>query len=363
MSVINSLQDLLKLLADEKVADGMLAFTTGASFQKHRIRQIVDATPSKKSGMRPLLMWSEQIEYDDPKPLLQKHDMQAIERLLEFEMPAPIRRAMRWYRVGINETVPDDQFVSFWLAMEIVAEFQKSSEKVPDKCPQCQSPLYCETCKTRPVHKPFARQAIWDLIKVADEGCDDATIERLFKTRNSLMHGSTLREIEDSLPEPHEEIVSILGELLLKALVHQFPPEMFDGTLELGCPSTYVHRKVQAVGHIETVVHVDADGDLDLGFKGLKMEMVVPGPPQSALPTFVKMSSDQYQRLAKLAFTHGDHQEMCRRMYDETSTKDDQTYVLVLSTDLAIIKDALKRGESGAWQDLFREVMAGKKES
>ena len=126
--------------------------------------------------------------------------------------------------------MPDDQFVNFWFALEIVAEFQKSTDKVPDKCPKCQSPLYCKSCKTHPVHRPYARQAIRALLKAADKECDEATIERLVKTRNSLMHGSTLKEIEDSLPQPHEQIVDVLGRLLWKALILQFPHEMFDGS-------------------------------------------------------------------------------------------------------------------------------------
>ena len=41
------------------------------------------------------------------------------------------------------------------------------------------------------------------------------------------MHGSTLKEIEKNLPDPHEQIVDILGRLLWKALIHQFPRDMF----------------------------------------------------------------------------------------------------------------------------------------
>lgn len=346
-------------IADSCLADclNMLAFTTGSRFQRHRVRQIVDATPSKPNGMRTLLMWSENIEYDDPQPFLSENMTRAVERLSEFEIPPAIRRAMRWYRLGIDETVPDDQFVNFWFALEIVAEFQKSSDKVPDKCPQCQSPLYCESCKTHPVHKPFARQAIRALLKAADKDCDDTTIERLFKTRNSLMHGSTLKEIEDSLPQPHEQIVDILGRLLWKVLIHQFPREMFDGKLAMGYPSTYIHRRYNAIGHIQTIVPVGADGDLDLNFKGMEMKVVPFGPPQSALPTVISMCPEQHQRLGKLASTPGDHQEMCRRIYERAETKDGRVHVLVLSTDLALIKDALKRGDKGTWQDLFREIM------
>ena len=353
--------DEARAIADGFLADclNMLAFTTGSTFQYHRIRQIVDVAPPGKDGMKSLLMWSDQIEYEDPQPFLDEDTAQAIERLLEFDMPPAIRRAMRWYRLGINATTPDDQFVYFWFALEIVAEFQKSTDKVPDTCPKCQSALYCESCETHPVHKPYAKQAIRSLLKAVDKECDDATVERLDKTRNSLMHGSTLKEIEDSLPQPHEQIVDILGRLLWRALILQFPHDTFDGTLAMGYPSTYIHRKIGGVAHIQTVVPADPDGDLDLSFKGMKMELVPQGPPQSALPTVISMSSEQHERLQKLGFMQGDHQEMCRRIFEMSETKDGRVHSRVLSTDLALIKDAVRRGDAGAWEDLFREILEG----
>lgn len=344
-------------IADGFLADclNMLAFTTGSAFRRHRIRQIVDATPGL-TGIRSLLMWGDSIEYEDPQPFLCEDAARSIERLLEFDIPPAIRRAMRWYRLGINATVPDDQFTYFWFALEIVAEFQKSTEKVPDRCPQCRSPMYCESCKTHPVHRPYPKQAIRALLKAVDKECDDATIERLDKTRNSLMHGLTLKEIEDSLPKPHEQIVDILGHLLWQALIHQFPQEMFDGTLSMGYPSTYVHRTAHGVAHLQTVVPAGADGDLDLRFTGTKMEMVPFGPPQSALPTVIRMTPEQHKRLGQLRFVEGDNQEMCRRIYERVKTKDGRVHALVLSTDIALIKAAVKRGDAGAWQDLFREI-------
>ena len=171
------------------------------------------------------------------------------------------------------------------------------------------------------------------------------------------MHGSTLKEIEDGLPQPHEQIVDILGRLLWRALIHQFSHEMFDGTLEMGYPSTYIYRTVHGVAHMETVVPVGADGDLDLNFKGMKIEMVPFGPPQSALPTVISLTPEQHERLGKLRYMKGDHQEMCRRIYERIKTKDDRVDALVLSTDMALIKDAVKQGDTGAWQDLFREIM------
>lgn len=304
-------------------------------------------------------MWGESIEYSNPQPFLREGTARAIERLLEFDIPPAIRRAMRWYRLGINATVPDDQFMNFWFSLELVAEFQKSSEKVPDRCPQCQSPLYCESCKTNPVHRPYPKQAIRTLIKAVDKECDDATIKRLDKTRNSLMHGATLKEIEDSLPQPHEQIVDVLGRLLWRAIILKFPREMFDGTLEMGYPSTYIHRDVHAVVDMQTFVPTDADGDLDLSFNGMTAKLEPFGPPQSALPTVVSMSAEQHERVRKIGVMGGDHQEMCRRIYRRAETKDGRVHASVLSTDMTLIENSLKRGDTGAWQDLFREILGG----
>ncbi len=345
-------------IADGYLADcmNMLAFTTGSRFQRHRIRQIVEATPA--GDMRSVLMWSDSIEYEDPQPFLDENILRSIERLSHYDIPPAIRRALRWYRLGINSHVPDDQFTNFWFALEIVAEFQKSTERVSDACPKCRSPLYCESCQTHPTHRPYAKQAIRALLRAADKDCDDATIDRLDKTRNSLMHGATLKEIEASLPEPHEEIVDVLGRLLWRALVHQFPKDMFDGTLSMGMPSTYVHRTMHAVAQLQTVVPTDANGDLDLNFKGTTAAMVPFGPPQSARPFIIRMNAEQRKRLARLGYEKGDHAEMCKRIYQKSQETDGQIFALVLATDMASIKEALKGNESGSWQDLFREILS-----
>jgi hypothetical protein len=346
-----------KEAADGHLIDcmNMLSFTTGSRFQRHRIRQIVEINP--ETPMTTVLMWSESIEYEDPQPFLDENITRSIERLSEFDIPPAIRRAMRWYRLGVNELNPDDQFTNFWFALEIVAEFQKSTDKVPNACPKCRAPLYCQTCETHPTHRPYAKQAIRELLKSVDKDCDDAIIARLDKTRNSLMHGATLKEIEDSLPQPHEEIVDVLGRLLWKALVHQFPKEMFDGKLAMGSPTTYVHRTMHAVAHVQTIVPKDSNGDLDLSFTGMTASVVPFGPPQSARPFGIRMSLEQHKQLARLGYAKGDQSEMCLRVYQKAQEKDGHVYAVALATDMALIMGALKRNETGAWQNLFREIL------
>lgn len=354
--------DGAKELAEERLADclNMLAFASGSAFTRHRIRQIVDCTPD--SGMRDIRFWGEAIDHEDPQPFLNEDTTKAIERLSEFQLPPAIRRAMRWYRLGINATVPSDQFQYFWFALEIIAEFQKGEEKVPSNCSHCNSPLFCESCNTHPVHKRYQKQAIQALLAAVDKEFDEAMFKRLDKTRNGLMHGSTMKEIEGDQPEGDKHIVDILGNLVWKALVHQFPHEWFDGSIHMGMPSTYVHRKFHGIAHIQTIVPKDAEGNLDLSFSGTKMEMVANGPPQSALPKLMVMSDDQYARLTKLTYEKGDHQEMCRRIIERVrGKKNGRVACIVMATDLVRIRKAVDGGETGAWQDLFREILSGGK--
>lgn len=334
----------------------MLALTTGSGYRKHRIRQIVNVEPHKNTGVRDALMWGERVQYDNPQPFLTDHNSHSIERLLEFDIPPAIRRALRWYRLGIDASAPDDQFTYFWFALEIVAEFQKSTTKVHDKCPRCQSPLYCEQCGKHPLHKPYAKQAIRALMKAAEESCDDEMVELLDKTRNSLMHGSTLKEIESDLPDPHKSVVDTLGRILWKALIRQFPKEINE-KLTIGVPSTYIHYTANAIAHVQTFVPVDSQGNLDLNFEGMSMTIKPSGPPQSARPSQLIMTHEQYGRLGKLSDAKGDHQEMLSRIHHRIRENKGNIHALVLATDMSTIQQAIEKNQNGAWQDLFREIL------
>jgi hypothetical protein len=69
------------------------------------------------------------------------------------------------------------------------------------------------------------------------------------------------------------------------------------------------------------------------------------------------MTSDQHKQLELLMRKNGDHQELCKRVYRRAKIANDKVVTLVLSRDMARIRETLKRGETGNWQDLFREIM------
>jgi hypothetical protein len=112
------------------------------------------------------------------------------------------------------------------------------------------------------------------------------------------------------------------------------------------------------IAHVQTVFPVGADGEIDLSdYKGMTFNIVAE-PPQSARPSIVVMTEEQYKQLTSLMYEKGDHQEMCRRICERVEKRDGMVGALVLSTDMARIQQALKSGETGKWQDLFREIVS-----
>lgn len=360
LQIIFEAPDLNKAIdiGHEKLSDclNMLAFATGAGLRRHRTKHIVDCTPV--TGMRECLIWADSAGHEDPQPFIDGSIASSIEHLMQFDLPPAVSRALRWFRIGIREAMPDDQFQYFWFSLEILADYQKGPGKVADKCPQCKAPLYCEACETHPTHRPYAKQAIRSLIQQVDKACDDKTVEALDKARNALMHGATLEEIKDELPSTGEHIVDVLGKILFKALVHQFPRELFTKRIRLGNPTTYIHWNKSSIAHVSTIVQRGDDGELDLGsLKGTNVSMVTDRPPQSARSSIIAMTPEQHKKLELLTREKGDHQELCKRVYQRAKMKDGQIVCLVLSTDMVKIRETLKRGETGNWQDLFQELM------
>jgi hypothetical protein len=235
---------------------------------------------------------------------------------------------------------------------------------VNDTCPVCRSALYCETCKDHPKHWPYEKQKIRALIQAVDKECDEKKLEMLEKARNTLMHGGTLKEIEEKLPDPKEEIVDTLGKIVFLALLNQFPRELMvekAKDLKFLSPSTFIHKTLTGIGHMQMGVPVAADGELDLSFSGTKMEMITDAPPQSARPFVVVMTKGQYEKLTKLSYKAGDHQEMCRRIVGRVHGESETHIgVIVFATDFRRIDEAIKKKEVGEWQALLTEIMGDK---
>lgn len=175
------------------------------------------------------------------------------------------------------------------------------------------------------------------------------------------MHGATLKEIEEDSSNTQEHIVDVLGKILFKALVHQFPKGLFTQEILLGSPSTYLHRIVTGIAHVQTVVPMGDDGELDLSLKGVSAFFSNDVPPQSAKPSFLEMTREQHEQVSRLGYKKGDHQDLFSRLSQRVQVRNEKIIALVVSTDMARIEDVVKRNDPGDWQNLLREIMKSQK--
>ena len=117
-------------------------------------------------------------------------------------------------------------------------------------------------------------QAIQQLIAtVVDKGPDKA-FELLDTTRNHVMHGRQIDEIEDELPIPFEEIVDHAGGIAWTCIMNSIPIPSGSYNLAIAEINTFVHKRLVAYVHAE--VGGDAIGD--------------PGDPQLSEKSGVEIS-------------------------------------------------------------------------
>lgn len=286
-------------------AMNILAFATNSRVEYERIVRIVDWRPQDKL-MRECFIFEKWDPDGEPIACLTDHYAKSVEALLKAN-PAPwLRQALRWFRLGIGEELPDDKYQLFWFALEITAEAKKPTKKVNDSCPKCRGNLYCEKCQEYPMHRPYARQAMRHLVGSTinrfGEGIiremDDDLIERirklsaadvynaLEKIRNALMHGTRLTELKHDVPLNGGELTDLLGKITWFALLQGFPEESFSGAVSFIQTSTYSRHHVQVHAHISTVIPADADGSIDLSRPPVvQMSIVRSNKPSSSETT------------------------------------------------------------------------------
>ena len=159
------------------------------------------------------------------------------------------------------------QFQSFWFALELLAQHKKSTAKVSDLCSKCGKPLYCEACEEYPKHRPFPKQAIFELCEtLVPENPEFFPV--ISKTRNALLHGERAGAIKDIVGYPLENIIDPLAQAtwngLLSEVLAGLPKEQRPDQLNIGQATTFVQRKVSAIATIETIVPNDENGNPDI---------------------------------------------------------------------------------------------------
>jgi hypothetical protein len=228
----------------------LLAFVTNAKFSVHRIIRTIDWTSEVTD--RKIYQYQELHEFQPPPSILDNSYIETIKDLLsEGDIDLTIKRALKWFSHGIGSVHLDDKFQYFWFVLELLAEKNKASEAVNDKCPKCHEPLYCNNCKISPTHKPYPKQAIKQHINNFSTNFNEKFFEDADKVRNGIMHGSEIETIEKENHLSVEKILNILGKLAWTAILREFKIKG-EKKLSVIQPNKYSHHILQ--GALELVI-------------------------------------------------------------------------------------------------------------
>lgn len=209
--------------AREQALDNMavvlnaLARTTGACFDDMTVIRAVDWTPG--------LIDREARYYATSRakvsaPYFDQEFADTAERIMAIHEDDVSQTVMRWYRLGRRAEGPEEQFMYLWFAVEVAAGALKGTGKTAQKCPKCDTNLYCSTCGECPTRKRFVTEAIKDLIcSVSPPDADhDELYDTLTKIRNTLQHGRRLHSILDKLPCSQEQALNVLASIAWRAI-------------------------------------------------------------------------------------------------------------------------------------------------
>lgn len=216
----------------------LLSFATHSRFKISAPRRLIEWEEHQKT--RQFDTFHSADPRSPPDPELGSPYLETVEALDEANPPGFARMAMRYFRYGLLDEHSEDQFMRFWLALEIVAENVKEQDRVPIKCPACDKALKCSNCGAEPTRVPMAKQAIENLIVRVTSTETTVNPKLLFKVRNSLMHGRDKRAVETECKIPLREIVNELGVLTWKAI-------MLSIALGEGSPLAFGHRGAEFV--------------------------------------------------------------------------------------------------------------------
>ena len=209
----NAESDLRNALAD---ALDVLSFVTQSRFMIERPYRLIEWEPRQRT--RQIKVFHAQDARYPPEPDLAKELLDTFQAVEASNAPDFTRTAMSSFRNGLLADQFRDQFMHFWLALEIVAVNTKSTGLVPTQCSKCAKPLTCE-CGEPAMRLPMAKQAINEIISVIAGSKSEEVSRRQFTARNTLMHGGSIASVEAKTGKPMSEVNNELGSLCWYAIL------------------------------------------------------------------------------------------------------------------------------------------------
>lgn len=220
---IHSAREQLRTILSQQL--DLLTFVTHSRFKIVRPLRAIEWEPFQKS--RQFRAFHTSDSRQPPAPELKQRFVEAAGALDAAKPPAFTRTALQYFRYGLIDDGPQDQFMRLWLALEIVAENVKEKLRVPIVCGKCGAALVCPGCGNEPTRVPMAKQAIEQLItKIAGASAAEAC-KRQFTARNGLMHGRSSESIEAECGVSMQALVDELGGITWHAIISTIssPPD------------------------------------------------------------------------------------------------------------------------------------------
>jgi hypothetical protein len=237
-----------------ELAKDFLDYLSYASSLKLRLKSISQVFNWDQPGtpMRECLMFTRKIPHSGaPFPALENKLLETVAMLQAHPADPRLRRVLKWFATAVRAQAPDDQFINFWFVIEIVAQIIKDPTKVPDKCPTCRTALYCGSCNTTPLHRPYPKHSIELLFSRYWKDDPAAFYQLASEVRNRLMHGDELDAIEGSLGVDFADLVNSLGRLAWGAILNQFVKALVDKEPMFLQASQYANMTMSATAHMK----------------------------------------------------------------------------------------------------------------
>lgn len=229
-SIDSAQQEIRRGLAQQL---DLLAFVTHSRFKIVAARRLIEWDAGKKQRQFRAFHTVDARYPPDPE-FIGKY-IETLDALDQAKPPEYARTALKYFRYGLLDDQPEDQFMRLWLALEIIAENSKETDRVPIVCPACNAAMKCGACGNEPTRVPMAKQAIEQLISKITGVAAPEVCKRQFTARNGLMHGRSPESIEAECKTPLDVIVNELGSLTWHAIMSTIP-------LGEGPPLAFGHR-------------------------------------------------------------------------------------------------------------------------
>ena len=196
-----------------------LTLTFNSRIKRRKSRRMINWTPGLVQ--RECILFQEFADPNIPYPIFNDSYLKTVNFFLHCKKDETLTLAIRWYRKALMAETTAETFQYFWFALETLAERDKPDIRVPDLCPKCRKPLYCEDCKKVPEHRPYPKQAIEALIKSVVKGNFEQFFDMSQKIRHALMHGENIQNFGKENNVDINKVRDDLGKVVWGAIFNQ----------------------------------------------------------------------------------------------------------------------------------------------